>query len=135
MTRTWYLAMVPHLLAILMAMAVRRCNMKHIPQCSMSRATSEATGRWHQATTCSVLLQQLPGQQANQQQSTNTPTKLAALMAMAMCRYVTAHIARWRKSRALLEATGCRHWVSIMSNNINGTWLRCFFLCFSSSKP
>jgi hypothetical protein len=36
----------------------------------------------------------LPGQQANKQQSTNIPTKLAVLMAMAMRRYVTAHIAQ-----------------------------------------
>jgi hypothetical protein len=32
-------------------------------------------GIW--ATTCSVLPQQPPGQQANKQQSTNTPKKLA----------------------------------------------------------
>jgi hypothetical protein len=30
--------------------------------------------------------------------------------------------------------TGCHHWANIMSNNIKGTWLRRFFLCFSSSK-
>jgi hypothetical protein len=34
-----------------------------------------------------------PGQQANKQQSTNTPKKVAILMAMAMRRYVTARIA------------------------------------------
>jgi hypothetical protein len=54
---------------------------------------------------------------------------------MAMRWYVTMHIAQWRRSRALLEATGCRHQASIMSDNIKGTWLRWFFLCFSSSKP
>ncbi len=126
---------VPPLLAVLMAMEVRRCNMKHIAQCSMSRATLEATGRQHRATTCSVLPQQPPGQQANKQQSTNTPTKLAVLMAMAMRRYVTACIARWRRSRALLEATGHCHRVGTMSNNIKGTWIRRFFWCFSLSKP
>ncbi len=51
-------------------------------------------------------------------------------MAMAMRRYVTACIARWRRSRALLEATGHRHWASIMSDNINQTWLQCFFNIF-----
>jgi hypothetical protein len=90
----------------------------------MSRATLEAIGCRHHATTCSVLPQQLPGQQANKQQSTNTPTKLAILMAMAMRRYVIAHSAQWRRSRALLEATGRHHRVSIMSNNIKGTWLQ-----------
>ncbi len=113
-----------------MAMVVRRCNTKHIAQCSMARATPEATGCRHWATTCSVLPQQPPGQQANKQQSTNTPTKLAILMAMAMRRYVTALITQWRRSTALLEATGCHHWASIMSKNIKGTWLRCFFYVF-----
>ncbi len=80
------------------------------------------------------LPQRPPGQQANKQQSTNTPKQVAMLMAAAMRQYNTAHITQWRRSRALLEATGCRHRVSIMSNNINQTWLRHFFLMFSSSN-
>ena len=116
--------------AVLMATAVRRSNTDGIAQCGMSRATPEATGRRHWATNCSVLPQRPPGQQANKQQSTNTPKKVAVLMAMAMRRYVTARIAQWRKSRASLEATGCRHRASIMSNNINWTWLGWFFWCF-----
>ncbi len=121
---------VPPLLAVSMAMAVCQCNTKRIAQCSMSRATPEATGHQHWATTCSVLPQRPPGQQANKQQSTNTPTKLAVLMAMAMHRYITACIAQWRRSRASLEATGSCHWASIMSDNINWTWLWQFFWCF-----
>jgi hypothetical protein len=113
-----------------MAMEVRRCDTKHIAQCSMSKATPEATGCCHQATTCSVFPQQPSGQQANNQQSTNTLTKLAVLMAMAMRRYVTMHIPQWTRSRALLEATGRCHQASIMSNNINRTWLRRFFDVF-----
>ncbi len=114
----------------MMATAVRRSNTDGIARCSMSRATLEATGCCHQATTCYVLPQRLPGQQANKQQSTNTPKKVDVLMAMAMCRYVTAHIVQWRSSRASLEATGRCHRASIMSDNINWTWLQCFFLCF-----
>ncbi len=125
----------PHPPAVSMAMAVRQSNTDGIPQYGMSRATPEATGRRHWATTRYVLPQQLPGQQANKQQSTNTLKKVAVLMAMAMRRYVTTHIARWRRSRASLEATGRCHWVSIMSDNINRTWLRCFFFVFSLSKP
>ncbi len=113
-----------------MAMRMRWSNERGIAQCSKSRATLDAPGSRHWATTCSVLPQQLPGQQANKQQSTNTPKKEPILIAKAMRRYVTACIARWRRSRASLEATGCRHWASIMSNNINWTWLRCFFQCF-----
>ncbi len=127
----------PHPPAISMATAVPRSNTDVIARCGMSRATPEATGRRHRATTCYVLPQRPPGQQANKQQSTNTPKKVAILMAMAMPmrRYVTVRIPQWRRSRALLEATGRRHWASIMSNNINQTWLRHFFLMFSSSKP
>jgi hypothetical protein len=120
----------PHPPAVLMARAVHRSNTDGITQCGMSTATPEATGRQHWATSCSVLPQRLPGQQAYKQQSTNTPAKLAILMAMAMRRYVTTCIARWRRSRASLEATGHRHWASIMPNNIVRTWLQSFFLCF-----
>jgi hypothetical protein len=114
-------------ITILMAMAVHRCNTKRIAQCSMSRATPEATGCRHRVTTHSVSPQRPPGQQANKQQSTNTPKKVAMLMAAALRRYNTACIARWRRSRAFIEATGRRHRASIMSNNINRTWLQRFF--------
>ena len=133
--RRWWQTNAPHPPAVSMATVVRRSNTDGIAQCGMSRATPEATGRRHRVTTCSVLPQRPPGQQANKQQSTNTPRKQAVLMAMAMRRYVTAHIAQWRRSRASLEATGCRHWASIMSNNINWTWLQHLFLMFSLSKP
>ncbi len=125
--RWWRQTNAPHPPAVLMATAVRRCNTDGIAQCGMSRATLEATGCQHWATTRSVLPQRLPGQQAYKQQSTNTPAKLAISMAMAMRRYVTGRIARWRRSRASLEATGRRHWVSIMSDNMNRTWLQWFF--------
>ncbi len=130
----WWWTNAPCPPAVLMATAVHRSNTDGIAQCGMSRATPEATGRQHWVTTCSVSPQLPPGQQANKQQSTNTPRKQAVLMAMAMCRYVTARIAQWRRSRASLEATGCRHRASIMSNNINWTWLWCFFSMFSLSK-
>jgi hypothetical protein len=104
-----------------MATTVCRSDTDGIPQCGRSRATLEAPGRQHQATTCSVLPHWLPEQQANKQQSTNTPKKVAMLMAAAVRRYNTMRNAQWRRSRALLEATGRRHKASIMSNNINLT--------------
>jgi hypothetical protein len=106
-----------------MATAVRRSNTDGIIQFGMSRATPEATGCHHWVTTCSVLPQRPPEQQANKQQSTNTPTKLAVLMAVAVCRYNTAHIAQWMRSRASLEANGCCHQASIAADSIKGTWL------------
>ncbi len=121
---------MPPLQAILMAMQMRWSNKHGIARCGISRATLEATGRWHRVTTRSVSPQRPPGQQAYKQQSTNTRAKMAILMAMAMRRYVTAHIAQWRSSRASLETTGCRHQASIMPDNIVRTWLRRFFQCF-----
>ncbi len=106
-----------------MATAVRRSDTDGIARCGMSRATPEATGRQHWATTRSVSPHQPPGQQANKQQSTNTPRKLAILMAMATQWYVSARIPQWRRSRASLEATEPRHRASITPNNIHRTWL------------
>ncbi len=126
----WWWTNAPCPPAVSMATAVRRSNTDGIAQCGMSRATPEATGCRHRATTCYLLPQQPPGQQANKQQSTNTPKMVAVLMAMAMRWYVTVHIAQWKRSRASLEATGRRHRASIMSDNINWTWLRWFFWCF-----
>jgi hypothetical protein len=113
--------------AISMATAVHRSNTDGIAQCGMSRATLEATGCWHRATTHSIFPQQLPEQQANKQQSTNTPKKLAVLMAAAMRRYVTVHIAQWRRFRALLDATKPHHQASIAANSYNGSCM-CRFL-------
>ncbi len=128
--RRWQQTNAPHPPAVSMARAVCRSNTDGIAQCGMSRATLKATVCWHWATTCSISPQRPPGQQAYKQQSTNTPAKLAVLMAMAMRRYVTARIARWRRSRASLEATGHCHWASIMPDNIMGSWLRWFFYVF-----
>jgi hypothetical protein len=54
---------LPPLLAILMVVAVRRSNTDGIAQWGMSRATQEATGCLHWATTHSVLPHWPPGQQ------------------------------------------------------------------------
>ncbi len=120
----------PHPPAVSIATAVRRSNTDGIAQCGMSRATSEATGCRHWATTHSVLPQRPPGQQANKQQSTKTPKKLATLMTMAMRRYVTAHIAWWRRFRALLEATKRRHRASIAANRHNRSQMCRFIRSF-----
>ncbi len=121
----------PPLRPILKALLMRRSNTDGIAQCNVSRATMEATGCRHWATsTCSVSPQRPPGQQAYKQQSTNTRAKMAILMAMAMRQYVTACIAQWRRSRASIEVTGRRHWASITPDNIVRTWLRWFFSSF-----
>jgi hypothetical protein len=114
---------------------MRRSNTDGIAQCGMSRATPEATAPQHQVTTHSVSPQRPPGQQANKQQSTNDSKKVAESMAMAMCWYVTAHIAQWRRFRAFLNATKRHHRASIAANNDNQSRMCRFFLMFSSSKP
>jgi hypothetical protein len=113
-----------------MATAVRRSNTDGIVQCGMSRATPGATGRWHWATTHSILPQRPPGQQENKQQSTNTPKMLAILMAMAMGQYITAHNAQWRRFRALLDATKHHHWVNIAADSCNWSCMCRFFTSF-----
>jgi hypothetical protein len=65
--RRWWRTNAPHPPAILMATAMRQSNTDSIAQCGMSRATPEATGCRHWVTTCSVLPQWLPGQQAYKQ--------------------------------------------------------------------
>ncbi len=122
-----------HCWPFLVATAVCWSNTDGIAQCGMSRATTESTGCCHWATTCSVLLQRPPAQQANKQQSTNKPTLLAILMAAAMRWYVTARIAWWRRSRALIEATGCHQWASIAANRCNWSCKCRFFTSFLSS--
>ena len=103
----------PSLRAISMAMTTFWSYTRGIAWWNMSRATPEASGRRHWATTHFVLPRLSPGSQAKQIQWKNTRCLLAFPMAMAMRWYDTKCIAWWRGSRASLEATGRRHWVSI----------------------
>ncbi len=103
--------------AVSMALAVRRSNTDGITWCGMSRATPEATGCRHRATTHSVLPQRLTGHKQMKQRQKNVPKRLAISMAAAVCRYNTAHIAQLRGSRATLEATGWCHQASIAGDS------------------
>jgi hypothetical protein len=96
----------------------------------MSRATLEATGCRHWATTCSVSPQRLPGQQQTKQQQKNAPKRLAILMATAMRRYNTTRIAQYRRLRAFLDATKRCHWAIIAANSCNQSSLPQFFEFF-----
>jgi hypothetical protein len=124
--KEWQKTNAPTILAILMATAVHRSKTDGIAQCGMSRATLEATGRHHWATICSILPRGPPGKQAHKQQSTNTPTLLAILMAAVVHLYVTMHM----RSRALVEATGHRHWARIVANRCNCSCNVGFFQVF-----
>ncbi len=98
-------------------MRMRWSNAHGIAWFRKSRATLDAPRRWHWATTSSVSPQQPPGKQKNKQQSTNDSKKVAESMAMAMRRYITAHIAWWRRFRAYLNATKRHHRASIVADN------------------
>ncbi len=126
----WWWTNAPPLRPISKALRMCRSDTDGITRCGMSRATPEATGCRHRVTTCSVLPQQPQGQQANKQQSTNAPKKVAVLMTMATRRYVTLHIARWRRFRALLDATKRHHWASIAANCCNRSCMCRFFTSF-----
>ncbi len=67
-----------------MAMRMRWSNARGISRFSKSKATLDAPGRRHQATTSSISPQRPLGQQKNKHQSTNDSKKVAKLMAMAM---------------------------------------------------
>ncbi len=120
----------PPLRPVSKALRMRRSNTDGIAQCGMSRASPEATGCWHRATTCSILPQRPPGKQANKQQSTNAPKKVAVLIAMATHRYVTVHISQWRRFKALLDTNKRHHWASIAANRCNRSRMCRFFLSF-----
>ena len=55
----------PHLLAILMAMAICGYDTKHINQCVVHRASIEATELRNWLNICSVLPRKLTGSQVN----------------------------------------------------------------------
>ncbi len=117
--------------AILMAMQMSGCNTACIALCSMSRATLEATWCHHWATTHSVSSQRPPGHQQSKQWQ-----KIHLLCWPFwwpwQCTGTTARIAQWRRSRASLEATGCRHRASIAANSCNRSRI-CHFFMFTLS--
>ncbi len=64
----------------------------------------------------------------------NVPALLAVLMVIAMHRYYTACIARWRRFVAFIKATKRRHRVRTLSDSINRTCLPLFQGYISSSN-
>ena len=119
-----------------MAMRRRWSNTWGVAQCSMSRATPEATGRCHRATTRSSGYYSLRITPATDRASINKttmqniPTLLVVLMAIERGQYHTQRIAQWRGSRAFIKATKCRHQASTHSNSTNWTCQRLLILTF-----
>jgi hypothetical protein len=64
----------------------------------------------------------------------NVPILLAVMMAIAMRRYYTAHIAQWRRFVAFMEATKHCHQASTHSDIIKGTHQLRLFWKFHQEK-
>ena len=130
--RRWRTNAPPSLL-ISMAMQKRWSDTCGIARCIMSRATPEATGHRHRATTRSLSPQRLHGVACNKKTTKNAWCLLAISMAMAMRRYHTTRFAQKWGSMATAESTGRRHQVSIAADSINRSRKSQFFQVFSSS--
>ena len=74
------------------------------------------------------------GATANVTTMQHVPTLLAILMAVAMRRYDTECIARWRRFVAFIKATKRHHWVSTRSDSINVTCQHRLFWLFHCEK-
>ena len=105
----------PPLQTILMAMVRRWSNTCGIARCSMSRATLEATGRRHRATTRSVSPWRPPGQQQTKQQCIMYPLWWPFRWKL-QCG-ITTRIPWWRRSRAFIKAATHHHRASTCSDN------------------
>ena len=131
--RRWRWTNVPPLRAILMAMAVRRCDTERIARCSMTRASPEATECHHQATTRYVLRRRPPVWQSTQRLCKIYPFA-DRLTVIAMRRYYNERIAGWRRFMAFIKATKCHHWASTRSVSIKRTRQSRLFRTFHHKK-
>ena len=105
--------------AILMAKRTHWSNTERISWFSMTRASLEATGRHHQATTCSVSPWWPPGRQSTKQQCKMYP--LCWPFFWPLRRYDTVCITQWRRFMAFIKATKHHHQVSTHSDITNQT--------------
>jgi hypothetical protein len=96
-------------------LAVRWCHTEHIAQCSMTRASPEATGRSHRATTRSVLPRWPPGRQPTQRLCKMYPLCWPFRWPSQCAGTHNARISQWRRFVAFIKATKCRHWASTRS--------------------
>ena len=124
--------------AVSMAMRMHQSNAGGIAQCSMSRATPEATGRCHRATSHSLLPQRPPGQQSTKQRCKIHLLYWPFWWPLRCGSAIPSALTNKGGPRAFLEATKCRHQVRFCSNSIDWTW-QCrlfvvYFIVKSSKK-
>ncbi len=114
---------------------MRRYNATYITQWREFMATPEATGSHHWVSIRTVLPWRTTGfacRQKNDEKSSYLP---AVSLAVAVRRYDTKRITRWRGTRANPEATGCRHRASIAANGMNRSRKSQFFPSFFIVNP
>jgi hypothetical protein len=112
-----------------------RYNATYIARWREFMATQEANGRRHWASICTVLPRRTTGfacRQKNEEKASYLP---AVSLAVAVRRYDTKRIARWRGTRATPEATGCCHRASIAADRMNRSRKSRFFLSFFHHRP
>ena len=109
------------------------CDMEHIAQCSMTRASPEITGRC--PGDCSLhVAPEAARATINTTMMQHITTLLANLKAIVMRRHYTAHIARWRRFGAFIKATKHCHRVSTRSDITNRTHQRRLILSSHHEK-
>ena len=92
---------------------------------------------WSASPDAAWLTPYCPGSRQGDNNTTimqNVPILLAVMMAIAMRRYYTAHIAQWRRFVAFMEATKHCHQASTHSDIIKGTHQLRLFWKFHQEK-
>ena len=114
---------------------MRRYDATYIARWREFMATPEATGSRHWASIRTVLPRRTTGFACRQKNDEKASYLPAVLLAVAVRRYDTKCIARWRGTRATPEATGCRHQASIAADRMNPLRKSQFFPSFFIVNP
>ena len=114
---------------------MRRYDATYIARWREFMATPEATGSHHWASIRTILPRQTTRFACRQKNDEKASYLPAVSLAVAVRRYDTKCIARWRGTRATPEATGCRHRASIAADRMNRSRKTRFFPSFFIVDP
>jgi hypothetical protein len=114
---------------------MRRYNAPYIARWREFMATPEATGSRHWASIRTVLPRRTTGFACRQKNDEKASYLPAISPAVAVRRYDTKRITRWRRTRATPEATGCRQRASIAADRMNQSCKSRFFPSFFIVDP
>ena len=114
---------------------MRRYDATYIARWREFMTTPEATGRRHWASIRTLLPRRTTGFACRQKNDEKASYLPAVSLAVAVRRYDTKRIARWRGTRAIPEFTGCRHRASIAADRMNRSRKSQFFPSFFIVDP